>query len=452
MRKLVAAIDLGTSKVVCLVGEKTDAGIKIIALSEAPTKGISRGEVINIQSALDSMMPTIRNVENAIGEQINDVFIGIAGQGIKCIQGTNQTTRVNPDEYITPEEIELITEAMYTNFSTDGDEVIHAVPQSYNIDDFMGNNEPVGMIGKQIYSNFKLFTGKKTSSQLRKNVLSRAAINMSGVYLGPFASAMAVLGEDEKEIGVALLDIGAGTTDLIIIHENVIRYAAVIPFGGNCITEDVKQGCGVSSRVAEQLKVEKGSCMSSIAPDRNVRIPGIGGREDKYIHVKNLAEIIESRVEEILEAAMYEIEKSGYSDKIRTGLVITGGTSQLSNLKSFAHMVTGLDTKLAYPMRTLSEVDVNIGKPSMSTAVGLVLMGFEEVEKMEKKGQIMRATTPLEPAKEKVETDSSATDNAKTDKTAENAKEQTKETKKGPWYKGIIDSFKSDNVFKDNEA
>ena len=422
-------------------------------MSEAPTKGISRGEVINIQSALDSMLPTIRNVENAIGEKINDVFIGIAGQGIKCIQGTNQTVRINPDDYITPEEIEQITEAMYSNFATDGDEVIHAVPQSYNIDDFMGNNEPVGMIGRQIYSNFKLFTGKKTSLQLRKNVLSRAALNVKGTYLGPFASAMAVLGEDEKEIGVALLDIGAGTTDLIIIHENVIRYAAVIPFGGNCITEDVKQGCGVSSRVAEQLKVEKGSCMSSTAPDKQIRIPGIGGRDDKHIHVKNLAEIIESRIEEILEAAMYEIEKSGYKEKIKAGLVITGGTSQLPNLKSFAHLVTGMDTKLTYPLRTLSEVDVNIGKPSMSTAVGLVLMGFDKLEKMEKKGEIMRATTPLQQPEKPQETISTTTD--KSDDTAtEKAKEQAKEPKKNPWggLKGIFDSFKSDNVFKDNEA
>ncbi len=448
MRKLVAAIDLGTSKVVCLVGEKTDAGIKIIAMSEAPSKGISRGEVINIQSALDSMLPTIRNVENAIGEQINDIFIGVAGQSVKCIQGTNQTARINPDEYITPEEIEQITEAMYTNFSTEGDEVIHAVPQSYNIDDFMGNNEPVGMIGRQIYSNFKLFTCKRTSSQLKKNVLSRAALNVKGTYLGPFASAMAVLGEDEKEIGVALLDIGAGTTDLIIIHENVVRYAAVIPFGGNCITEDVKQGCGVSSRVAEQLKVEKGSCMSSVAPDRPVRIPGIGGREDKYIHVKNLAEIIESRIEEILEAAMYEIEKSGYKEKIKAGLVITGGTSQLSNLKSFAQLVTGMDTKLAYPLRTLSEVDVNISKPSISTAVGLILMGFGEMEKMEKKGETIRATTPLKKEENKDDADKGAPDTAASEKD----KEQSKETKKNPWFKGIIDSFKSDNVFKDNEA
>ena len=448
MRKLVAAIDLGTSKVVCLVGEKTDAGIKIIAMSEAPSKGMARGEVVNIQSALDSMIPTIRNVENAIGEKINDVFIGIAGQSVKCFQGTNQTTRVNPDEYITSEEIEQITEAMYTNFSTDGDEVIHAVPQSYNIDDFMGNNEPVGMIGRQIYSNFKLFTGKKTSSQLRKNVLSRAALNVNGTYLAPFASATSVLGEDEKEVGVALLDIGAGTSDLIIIHENVIRYAAVIPFGGNCITEDVKQGCGVSSRVAEQLKIEKGSCMSSVAPDRPVRIPGIGGREDKYIHLKNLAEIIESRVEEILEAAMYEIERSGYKDKISTGLVITGGTSQLANLKSFAQFVTGMDTKLAYPMRTISEVDVNINKPSMSTAVGLILMGFEEMEKMEKKGQTMRTTTPLSPEEKKKDTASNTTETAKDTQDKRIEETDKPQEPKPKWW----EKFKIDNAFKDNEA
>ena len=450
MRKLVAAIDLGTSKVVCLVGEKTDAGIKVIALSEAPSKGVARGEVINIQSALDSMLPTIRNVENAIGERINDIFIGIAGHGVKCIQGTNQTVRENPDEYITSEEIEQITEAMYSNFSTGGDEVIHAVPQSYNIDDYMGNNEPVGMIGRKIYSNFKLFTCKRTSLQLRKNVLSRAALNINGTYLGPFASAMAVLGEDEKEIGVALLDIGAGTTDLIIIHENAIRYAAVIPFGGNCITEDIKQGCGVSSRVAEQLKVEKGSCMSSIAPDKPVRIPGISGREDKLIYVKNLAEIIESRIEEILEAAMYEIEKSGYKEQIKcgAGIVITGGTSHLSNLQSFAKLVTGMDTKLAFPMRTLSEVDVNIGKPSMSTAVGLVLMGFEKMEKMEKKGETIRTTTPLSPEEKKKDTAGNTTGTVTEtpdNKIGENDKPQGPKQK---WW----EKFKIDNAFKDNEA
>ncbi len=448
MRKLVAAIDLGTSKVVCLVGEKTDAGIKIIAMSEAPSKGISRGEVVNVQYVVDSIKPIVQNVENAIGEKINEVFIGIAGQNIRCEQGTDKTIRVNPDEDITAAEIDAITEKMYSSFSKNGEEVLHAIPQSYNIDDFMGNTEPVGMSGRNIFSNFKLFIGKKSSSQLRSNVITRSRLNLKGVILEPLASALAVLDEDEKEVGVALLDIGGGTSDLLIIQDNVVRHAAVIPFGGNCITEDVKQGCGVSLKTAEQLKVEKGSCMSSTAPDKKIRIPGIGGRDDKYIHMKNLAEIIESRVEEILEAAMYEIEKSGYKERINAGLVITGGTSQLANLKAFARFVTGMDTRIGYPYRTMSEIEVQIGKPHLSTAVGLVLMGFE---KMEKEGQAYMATTPVTPTKEE---ETEIVEKKPAPETKEEPTQQPKENKKNPWagWKGLIDTFKSDNVFKDNEA
>lgn len=450
MRKLVAAIDLGTSKVVCLVGEKTDAGIKIIALSEAPTKGVSRGEVVNIQSALDSMIPTIQNVENAIGEKIKDVFIGIAGQNIKCIQGTNQTTRVNPDELITLAEIEEITRKMHSIPCNEGEEVLHAIPQSYNIDDFMGITEPKGMTGKDIFSNFKVVLGKKTSTQQKNNVLKRSGLNLKGIFLEPLASAKAVLEDDEKEVGVALLDIGGGTTDLLVIHENVVRHAAVIPFGGNCITEDLKQGCGVSSKVAEQLKTIHGSCMSSVAPDKSVRINGIGGRKDKDIHFKTIAEIIESRVEEILEAAMYEIERSGYKEKINAGLVITGGTSQLANLQPFARLVTGYETRLANPSKMYALMETPLNKPSLSTGVGLVAMGFEELEKMDKgEGKTYSTTTS-----DSWKNENKSLVNKVKDESKENVKEQPKEPKKSPWggFKGIFDSFKSDNVFTDNDA
>lgn len=439
MRKLVAAIDLGTSKVVCLVGEKTDAGIKIIAMSEAPTKGMARGEVVNIQSVLDSMLPTIQNVESAIGEKINDVFIGVAGQNIKCIQGTNQTTRVNPDELITLSEIEEITRKMHNIACQEGEEVLHAIPQSYNIDDFMGITEPEGMSGQEINSNFKLVLGKKSSSQQKNNVLKRSGLNLKGVFLEPLAAAKAVLEDEEKEIGVALLDIGGGTTDLVIIQENVVRHTAVIPFGGNCITEDLKQGCGVSSKTAEQLKTIHGSCMSSVAPDKSVRINGIGGRKDKDVHFRTIAEIIESRVEEILEAAMYEIEKSGYKDKLNAGLVITGGTSQLANLQPFARLVTGLDTKLATPNKLYALMEVPLNKPSLSTAVGLVVMGFEKLEK-ENASYCATVATAANTPKE-------AETPVKTDK--EQTKPQNKEDQdKIPWWK----KFTTDNVFKDNEA
>lgn len=447
MRKLIAAIDLGTSKIVCIVGEQTESGVKIIALNEAPSKGINRGEVVNIQSVLDSMMPTIENVENAIGERITDVFVGIAGQHIRCAQETNQMTRNNPDEFITTGEIDAITSKMKEDFSKNGEEVLLAIPQSYNIDDFMGETEPVGMIGKQITSNFKLFMGKKGSADLRRNVIARSKLNLRGLILNPVASAKAVLDEEEKEVGVALLDIGSGTSDLIIIQDNIIRHTAIIPFGGNSITEDVKQGCGVSTKTAERLKIERGSCMSSLAQDRTVRINGIGGRDNKDIPYKHLAEIIESRVEEILEAALYEIEKSGYKEQIKAGLVITGGTSQLPNLTNFAHLVTGLDTRLAYPYRTFSEAEAPISKPSLSTAVGLVHMGFEKVAK---EGASFSSTAPAGK-----KTDVQASDEKKADnQTQKGVAGQQKEAKKSPWggFKGIFDSLKSDNVFTDNEA
>ncbi len=445
MRNLIAAIDLGTSKVVCLVGEKTAAGIKIIACSEAPSKGVSRGEVVNIQSVLDSLKPVIQNVENAIGETIKEVFVGIAGQNIRCEQGTDKTIRVNPDEMITTEEIDSITKKMYGFHCQEGEEVIHAVPQSYNIDDFMGITAPVGMIGKQIASSFKLFIGKKSSSQLRSNVISRAGLKLNELLLEPMASAKAVLEEDEKEIGVALLDIGGGTSDLIIIQDNIVRHTSVIPFGGNCITEDLKHGCGVSSKIAELLKIEKGSCMSSLAQDKRVRINGVGGREDKEISHTYLAEIIESRVEEILEAALYEIEKSGYKDKINAGLVITGGTSQLPNLRRFANLVTGLETRLAVPHITFSDIEVPVNKPTLSTAVGLVVMGFE---KMEREGRTYNSTTAATTKKESV-SNVTKNDTAK----EEQPKTQKEEQPKRRIWKEIFGNLKSDNeLFTDNEA
>ena len=443
MRNLIAAIDLGTSKVVCLVGEKTAAGIKIIACSETPSRGVSRGEVVNIQSVLDSMKPVIQNVENTIGEKINEVFVGIAGQNIRCTQGTDKTIRVNPDELITASEIDSITAKMYGSHCNEGEEVIHAVPQSYNIDDFMGITDPIGMIGKQIASSFKLFIGKKTSSQLRSNVISRTNLKLKELVLEPMASAKAVLEDDEKEIGVALLDIGGGTSDLIIIQDNIVRHTAVIPFGGNCITEDLKQGCGVSSKIAELLKIEKGSCMSSIAPDKRVRINGISGREDKEISHKYIAEIIESRVEEILEAALYEIEKSGYKEKINAGLVITGGTSQLPNIRRFAQLVTGLDTRLAVPHITFNDAEVQVNKPTLSTAVGLIVMGFE---RMEREGKNFTSTAPAKFQKPVEKTEVKIQEEA--------AKPKQEEPKKGPGsWRDIFKKIKSDNeLFTDNEA
>lgn len=348
MRNLIAAIDLGTTKVVCLVGEKTIYGIKIIAYSQAPSKGVLRGEVVNIQHVLDSMIPVVRNVENAIGEKINEVFVGIAGQNIRCCSSASETTRKNPEELITKEEIDNITKDKYGTFVQSGEKVLHVIPQSYNIDDFMGVTEPVGMIGKQICANFKLFVGRSNSAQFSQNVISRAGLKLNELILEPLASAQAVLSEEEMEVGVVMVDIGGGTTDLLIVQDNVIRHTAVIPFGGNSITEDIRVGCGISSKHAEQLKIQHGSCYSEYAPaNKTIIIPGLGGRESREISFKVLAGIIEARVAEIFEAVDYEIEKSGYKNQLKGGIVLTGGSSQLQNITQLSNLITGLDTRVA---------------------------------------------------------------------------------------------------------
>ncbi len=449
MRNLIAAIDLGTTKVVCLVGEKTIYGIKIIAYSQAPSKGVLRGEVVNIQHVLDSMIPVVRNVENAIGEKINEVFVGIAGQNIRCCSSASETTRKNPEELITKEEIDNITKDKYGTFVQSGEKVLHVIPQSYNIDDFMGVTEPVGMIGKQICANFKLFVGRSNSAQFSQNVISRAGLKLNELILEPLASAQAVLSEEEMEVGVVMVDIGGGTTDLLIVQDNVIRHTAVIPFGGNSITEDIRVGCGISSKHAEQLKIQHGSCYSEYAPaNKTIIIPGLGGRESREISFKVLAGIIEARVAEIFEAVDYEIEKSGYKNQLKGGIVLTGGSAQLQNITQLSNLVTGLDTRVAFPENSITADSVEeVFKPGMSTAVGLVLKGFQ---KMENEGISIESTLPLKHASEKEE---EPAEEAPVAEEVAPQPEETKKKKKGFSFKNLINTFNSENMFKqDNDA
>ena len=449
MRNLIAAIDLGTTKVVCLVGEKTIYGIKIIAYSQAPSKGVLRGEVVNIQHVLDSMIPVVRNVENAIGEKINEVFVGIAGQNIRCCSSASETTRKNPEELITKEEIDNITKDKYGTFVQSGEKVLHVIPQSYNIDDFMGVTEPVGMIGKQISANFKLFVGRSNSAQFSQHVISRAGLKLNELILEPLASAQAVLSEEEMEVGVVMVDIGGGTTDLLIVQDNVIRHTAVIPFGGNSITEDIRVGCGISSKHAEQLKIQHGSCYSEYAPaNKTIIIPGLGGRESREISFKVLAGIIEARVAEIFEAVDYEIEKSGYKNQLKGGIVLTGGSAQLQNITQLSNLITGLDTRVAFPENSITADSVEeVFKPGMSTAVGLVLKGFQ---KMENEGISIESTLPLKHASEKEE---EPAEEAPVAEEVAPQPEETKKKKKGFSFKNLINTFNSENMFKqDNDA
>ncbi|MEA5005112.1 MAG: cell division protein FtsA [Rikenellaceae bacterium] len=379
MKKLVAAIDLGTTKVVSIVGEKTESGYRIVALKEAPSKGVMRGEVVNIQNVLESLKPTLEEIRTEENIEIDEVYVGIAGQNIKCNTARISRNRSRSSEWITEKEVAEMEREMFNSRVSAGEKILHVIPQSYNIDDNTGIREAVGMTGTRIEGDYKLFIGKTNSVEHSKIVIERAGLKLKDLVLEPVASAKAVLTEDEMELGVAMIDMGGGTTDLLIIQDNIVRHTAVIPFGGNSITEDLRQGCGVSLRNAEQMKIQYGSCYSDRAPEnKTVIIPGLGGRDSREVSFKVIAGIIEARVEEIVDAIMYEIENSGFQDRLHAGIVITGGASQLKDLRDYISFRTGFDARIASPNMGVT-IDGCEGtyKPGSSTAVGLVIHGFE---------------------------------------------------------------------------
>ena len=262
MNNYIAAIDLGTTKVVTLIGEKTDSGIKIIAFREAPSKGVMRGEVVNIQNVLDSMMPLIEDIKREHEIEIKEVYVGIAGQNIKCTTARISRNRGRSDELISESEVDEMMKEMANSRVNAGEKILHVIPQAYNVDDHIGMQSATGMTGTRIEGDYKLFIGKTNSVEHSRLVINRAGLKLKELILEPVASAKAVLTDDEMELGVAMIDIGGGTTDLLIYEDNIIRHTAVIPFGGNSITEDLRQGCGVSLRNAEQIKIQYGSCYS----------------------------------------------------------------------------------------------------------------------------------------------------------------------------------------------
>ena len=394
MSRYISAIDLGTTKIATLIGEEREGSVRVIAYSEAPSAGIIRGEVVNIQKVLDAMAPTIQSVESQSGIEIKDVFVGITGHNIRCESIQEKKNRNNSSDLISVEEIDQMVKDIYSSRVNIGEQVIDVIPQFYNIDDYMGITDPIGMPGKQIEAHYIAFIGKTSSAANCRSTINRSGLNLNNLILEPIASATAILNEEEMEVGVAMVDIGGGTTDLVIVKDNVIRHTAVIPFGGNSITEDIRQVCGVSLKHAEQMKTQYGSCYSEyVSSDKSISIEGIGGRGSKEVTFKLLANIIEARVTEIFEAVLYEIEKSTFGNQIPIGIVITGGSSQLANITQLSKYVTGYDSKIAYPMLSItSDSCEEVYSPSASTVVGVALCGLKGLSKE----SVANETTPAQ--------------------------------------------------------
>jgi len=376
----VAAIDLGTTKVVALVGKKTRSGkLHILAYSKAESKGIKRGVVLNIEETVNAIQQTVEEVQLKSGIIFDEVFVGIAGQHIKSIRNRGYINRDSLENEIKKEDIQALILDMQKIPLDAGEEIIHIIPQSFMVDNESGVKNPVGMTGRRLEANFHIVIGQIASAKNIEKCINRVGLKVRELILEPLASAAAVLTDDEKEAGVALVDIGGGTTDLAVYYDGVVRHTAVIPFGGNVITNDIKEGCSILLRQAEALKVQFGSALGDLAPeDKIVSIPGISGREPKEISFRTLAYIIQSRMEEIIDAVMFEIESSGVADKLSAGVVITGGGSLLRHLPQLIKFKTGMDVRIGKPNEHLSaDSGEEINQPLFSTGVGLVLKGFE---------------------------------------------------------------------------
>jgi cell division protein FtsA len=374
-------LDIGTTKIVAMVGEKNQFDkVKILGVGKSQSLGVHRGVVNNITQTIQSIKIAVDEAQSKSGVNVKEVAVGIAGQHIRSLQHSDYITRENPDEVINENDIDKLIDQVYKLVMLPGEEIIHVLPQDFKVDGQSEIKEPIGMYGSRLEANFHIVVGQVSSIRNIGKCIKSSGLEMGDITLEPLASSDAVLSEEEKEAGVALIDIGGGTTDVAIFKDGIIKHTAVIPFGGNVITEDIKEGCSIIGNQAEQLKIKFGSAWPGENKDSEiVSIPGLRGRDPKEISLKTLSKIINARVVEILEQAYLEIKNYGHEDskkKLIAGIVLTGGGSQLRHLKQLAEYVTGMDTRIGFPGEHLAG-DSNKYNPIYSTAVGLLMKAIE---------------------------------------------------------------------------
>ena len=384
--RVIVGLDIGTTKIACFIGRKNEHNkIEIISMGKSESMGVMHGVVANIEKTVQSITAAI-NTAQLCKEgtlTIKNVYVGIAGQHIKSIQHRGMYTKRDNTSEISQEDIDFFVDDMHKMVMPPGEEIIDVIPQEYIVDGSPEIKEPIGMAGVRLEANFHIITGQINNVMNIKRCIERANLNVRDIILEPIASADAVLSDEEKEAGIVLVDIGGGTTDIAIFQDGIIRHTAVIPFGGNIITNDIREGCKILSRHAEALKIKYGSASASENKENEVVcIPGLRGREPKEITLKNLSNIIQARMEEIIELVNYEIKNSGYSKKLIGGIVVTGGGAQLKHLTQLFEYMTGMDTRIGYPTEHLANSNdiEGIESPMFSTGIGLVLQGFKKLD------------------------------------------------------------------------
>ena len=380
-------LDIGTTKIVAMIGERNEfKKIKILGVGKSISLGVHRGVVNNITQTIQSIQQAVQQAETNSGYKIEGVTVGIAGQHIRSLQHSDYITRENSEQVINIDDIDKLINQVHKLVMLPGEEIIHVLPQEYKVDGQAEIKEPIGMYGGRLEANFHVVVGQVSSIRNIGRCIKSAGLDLDGITLEPLASANAVLSVEEKEAGVALIDIGGGTTDLAIFKDGIIRHTAVIPFGGNVITEDIKEGCSIIEKQAELLKIKFGSAWPGENRENEiVSIPGLRGRDPREISLKNLSKVIHARAVEIIEQVYLEIKNYGHEEqkkKLIAGIVLTGGGSQLKHLKQLVEYVTGMDTRVGYPNEHLAgDTDQNVTSPLYATAVGLLMDGLGRSEK-----------------------------------------------------------------------
>ncbi|MEQ9286173.1 MAG: cell division protein FtsA [Cyclobacteriaceae bacterium] len=385
-QKIIVGLDIGTTKICAIVGRKNEYGkLEVLGMGKAVSDGVIRGIVTNIDKTINSIQKAVAQAEEQSGIDIRVVNVGIAGQHIRSSVHHGSIIRDSIDDEITVEDVNRLTNDMYKIVIPPGSEIIHVMPQDYIVDYEDGIKDPVGMSGIRLEADFHVITAQTNAINNINKCVRRAGLEIDNLVLEPLASSLAVLSDEEKEAGVCLVDIGGGTTDVAIFHENIIRHTSVIPFGGNIITNDIKDGCNVLNHQAELLKTRFGQALAEMAnANEIISIPGLKNRDPKEISIKNLASIIEARMEEIIEMVHTKIITSGYENKLAGGIVVTGGGSQLISLKQLFEYMTGLDVRIGYPNEHLGKSKVDsIKSPMFATSVGLVLCGYKALDDRE---------------------------------------------------------------------
>ncbi len=434
--EIVVALDIGTTKVCAIAGRKNQYGlVEILGMGKVKSEGVSRGVVSNISKTVKAIQDAVDMAEKQAQTKFTNVYVGIAGQHIKSIHHHGILMREDGLEEITRADVDKLISDMYRLVLPAGDKILHVIPQEFTVDEEQDIIDPVGMSGVRLEANFHIITGRVTASRNIQRCVEKVGLEVADVTLEPIASAAAVLSDEEKEAGVALVDIGGGTTDITIFKDGIIRHTAVIPFGGAIITNDIKEGCTVMLDQAEKLKVKFGSALAEeVHNNRIITIPGLKGREHKEISERNLSKIIQARVQEIFDFVLWEIKRSGFDRKLIGGLVLTGGGALLNHINLLAEYHTGLNTRVGLPTEHLAhKYDGMIDSPIYSTSIGLLINAIKTLpEKTEEE--------MVEEIVEETIVETRIIENEVTD--LEDSVTPEEETKKKSWVSNIFEKAK----------